>query len=211
MTLSFDFAACNGPQRYKLLTGLVVPRPIALITTISENGVVNAAPFSFFNVFSENPPLVVVGLQAKPDGAVKDTTRNVRAKGHFVVHMVDEAFGTAMAHCSINFPADIGEPNALNLALADGVHGPVPYLAGAPVALECRQVTMMNFGAERDLLVGEILGLHVRDGVIDPETLRTNYDAYWPIGRIGGNVYVRMGDRFELNVPSLEAWQNARG
>lgn len=211
MTLSFDFAACSGPQRYKLLTGLVVPRPIALITTLSATGIVNAAPFSFFNVFSENPPLVVVGLQAKPDGARKDTTRNVRATGHFVVHMVDESFGTAMAHCAINFPADIGEPDALNLALADGVHGPVPYLSGAPVALECRQVTMMNFGAERDLLVGEILGLHVRDGVVDPDTLRTNYEAYWPIGRIGGNVYVRMGDRFELNVPSLEAWQSARG
>ena len=211
MTLSFDFAACTGPQRYKLLTGLVVPRPIALITTISPEGLVNAAPFSFFNVFSENPALVVVGLQARPDGAVKDTTRNVRATGHFVVHMVDEAFAKNMTHCAINFPSNIGEPDALKLALTAGVHGPVPYLADAPVALECRQVTMMNFGAERDLLVGEILGLHTRDGVVDAETLRTDYDAYLSVGRIAGNMYARMGDRFELNVPSLEAWQNERG
>lgn len=211
MTLSFDFATCSGPQRYKLLTGLVVPRPIALITTMSSEGLVNAAPFSFFNVFSEKPPLVVVGLQTRPDGSVKDTTRNVRATGHFVVHMVDEAFATAMTHCAINFPSDIGEPDALKLALAAGVHGPVPYFADAPVALECRQVTMMNFGLERDLLVGEILGLHVRDGVVDAETLRTDYDAYLPIGRIAGNMYARMGDRFELNVPSLEAWQSDRG
>ena len=207
MTISFDFAALSAPQRYKLLCGLVVPRPIALITTISEAGVVNAAPFSFFNVFSENPPLVVVGLQVKPDLSIKDTTRNVRANGLFVINMVDEALATTMVDCSIGFPSDIGEPEALRLPMVAGVHVPVPHLAGSPAALECRKVTMMNFGAERDLLVGEVLGIQARDGVVDPDTLRTDYSHYHPVGRIAGTMYARMQDRFEIAPDNFEAWQ----
>jgi flavin reductase (DIM6/NTAB) family NADH-FMN oxidoreductase RutF len=207
MTMRFDFAELSAPQRYKLLCGLVVPRPIALITTISADGVVNAAPFSFFNVFSEAPPLVVVGLQVKPDLSLKDTTRNVRANGNFVVNMVDEALAKSMVDCSMSFPSDMGEPEALQLPLSDGVFVPVPHFAGAPVALECRKVTMMNFGAERDLLIGEVLGLQVRDGVVDPDTLRTDYDHYQPVGRVAGIMYARMNDRFELKPETFEAWQ----
>jgi len=208
MTISFDFAALSGPQRYKLLCGLVVPRPIALITTVSPDGVVNAAPFSFFNVFSEDPPLVVVGLQAKADLSLKDTTQNIRANGLFVVNMVDEALATAMADCAISFPADIGEPEALQLPMSAGLYVPVPHLAAAPAALECRKVTMMNFGAGRDLLVGEVLGIQVRDGVVDPATLRTDYEHYLPIGRIAGTTYARIHEHFEIKPGTFESWQN---
>lgn len=207
MTLRFDFASLTAPERYKLLCGLVVPRPIALITTISAEGVVNAAPFSFFNVFSEAPPLVVVGLQVRPDLSLKDTTRNVRANGVFVVNMVDEALAKTMTECAMSFPSDISEPEALQLPLADGVYVPVPHLAAAPVALECRKVTLMNFGAERDLLVGEVLGLQVRDGIVDPDNLRTDYDAYMPVGRVAGTMYARMRDRFEIKPETFESWQ----
>jgi len=208
MTISFDFATLSGPQRYKLLCGLVVPRPIALITSISTDGIVNAAPFSFFNVFSESPPLVVVGLQSKADRSLKDTTRNVRANSVFVINMVDEALAADMVDCSIGFPPDIGEPEALRLPMSAGVHVPVPHLAGSPAALECRKVTMMNFGEERDLLVGEVLGIQVRDGVVDPATLRTDYENYWPVGRVAGTTYARMHDRFDLKPDSFEAWQS---
>ena len=207
MTISFDFATLSAPERYKLLCGLVVPRPIALITTMSNDGVVNAAPFSFFNVFSENPPLVVVGLQVKPDLSIKDTTRNVRANGLFVINMVDEALAATMVDCSIGFPSDIGEPEALQLPMNAGITVPVPHLAGSPAALECRKVTMMNFGAERDLLVGEVLSIQVRDGVVDPVTLRTDYAHYHPVGRIAGSMYARMHDRFEIAPDDFEAWQ----
>jgi len=207
MTIHFDFANLSAPERYKLLCGLVVPRPIALITTISDAGVVNAAPFSFFNVFSEKPPLVVVGLQARPDLSVKDTTRNVRANGLFVINMVDEALANDMVDCSISFPSDIGELDALQLPMTAGINVPVPHLAKAPAALECRKVTMMNFGAERDLLVGEVLGIQVRDGVVDPVTLRTDYDHYLPVARIAGTMYARMQDRFEIKPDSFDTWQ----
>jgi flavin reductase (DIM6/NTAB) family NADH-FMN oxidoreductase RutF len=211
MTISFDFATLSAPQRYKLLCGLVVPRPIALITTLSNDGVVNAAPFSFFNVFSEAPPLVVVGLQTKSDRLPKDTTRNVRANGMFVINMVDEALAKSMVDCSMSFPSGTGEPAALQLPMADGVYVPVPHLAQAPVALECRKITMMNFGSERDLLVGEVLGLQVRDGIVEPDTLRTNYDSYHPVARIAGHMYAHMHDRFEIKPDTFEAWQQLQG
>lgn len=209
MTIGFDFATLNAAQRYKLLCGLVVPRPIALITTIAPDGVVNAAPFSFFNVFSEDPAMVVVGLQARPDFSLKDTTRNVRANGLFVVNMVDEALARTMTDCSMNFPAAMGEPASLRLPMTDGKWVPVPHIAAAPVALECRKMTLMNFGASRDLLIGEVLGIQVRDGVVDPETLRTNYDQYTPIARIAGTWYAHMHDHFELKPNTFDEWQQA--
>ena len=205
--LSVDPSTLPHRERYKLLTGLVIPRPIAFVTSMSDKGVVNAAPFSFFNVFSEKPPLVIVGLQVKADLSLKDTTRNVRANGLFVINMVDEALANTMVDCSIGFPSGVGEPDALKLQMAPGVHVAVPHLAGSPAALECRKVTLMNFGAERDLLVGEVLGIQVRDGVVDPDTLRTNYEHYLPVGRVAGTMYARMQDRFEIKPDTFETWQ----
>ena len=100
-----SFRELDSHDRYKLLCGVVVPRPIALVTTLDENGAVNAAPFSFFNVFSEDPPLVVLGLQHKADLSPEDTTRNIHRNGQFVVHMVDEALAAAMNDCAVDFPS----------------------------------------------------------------------------------------------------------
>src|SRR6202140_1179804 len=122
-----------GPhERYKLLCGVVVPRPIALVTTLDANGAVNAAPFSFFNVFSEDPPLVVLGLQNKADRTPKDTTRNIRRDGEFVVHMVDEALASAMNDCAIDFPSGNSEVEATGLATLPSIDIAVPRLAAGP-------------------------------------------------------------------------------
>src|SRR5947209_1958729 len=102
--MTFDFATLPQPLRYKLLVGLVVPRPIALVTSTGPGGTVNAAPFSFFNVFSEEPPLVGLGLQSRPDGSIKDTPANIRETGAFVVNLVDESLAEQMNVCSIDFP-----------------------------------------------------------------------------------------------------------
>ena len=111
-----SFRELDPQDRYKLLCGVVVPRPIALVTTLDENGSVNATPFSFFNVFSEDPPLVVLGLQHKADLSPKDTTRNIHRSGQFVVHLVDEALAAAMNDCAIDFPAG-GSDGAEDIAL----------------------------------------------------------------------------------------------
>src|ERR1700738_2602509 len=148
-----SFRELDPHDRYKLLCGVVVPRPIALVTTLDENGAVNAAPFSFFNVFSEDPPLVVLGLQHKADLSRKDTTRNIHRNGQFVVHMVDEALASAMNDCAIDFPSGESEVAAAGLATLPSVDVRVPRLTAAPFALECRRSVSLNFSPGRELLV----------------------------------------------------------
>ena len=137
--LSFNFAELQPTQRYKLLCGLVVPRPIALVTTTSRDGVVNAAPFSFFNVFSENPALIVLGLQHNNDGSPKDTTRNIHLTGEFVVNLVDEGIAEAMNLSATDFPPGEGEPLALGMPTLPSLLVAPPRLADAPAAFECRR------------------------------------------------------------------------
>jgi flavin reductase (DIM6/NTAB) family NADH-FMN oxidoreductase RutF len=206
----FDLQAIPTGDRYKLLTGLVVPRPIALVTTVSETGVVNAAPFSFFNVFAADPAVVVLGIESRPDGPPKDTTRNARDTGVFVVNMVDEALAAAMNDCAVDFPPDLGEPAALGLAIIPGIQVPVPRLAAAPAALECRKLMMINFGPRRDLLIGEVLAIHARDGVVDPASLRVDFAVYKPVGRLVGSLYSRQHDRFSLDRETFAQWSGRR-
>jgi flavin reductase (DIM6/NTAB) family NADH-FMN oxidoreductase RutF len=209
--VDFDLSKLQPQQRYKLLIGLVVPRPIALLTTVSKGGVVNTAPYSFFNVFSETPALVVIGIDARADGSMKDSARNARDTGIFVVNLVDEALAAAMNDCAVDFPPDISETSALGLALAAGVHVPVPHLRDAPAALECRKTMMINIGPDRELLIGEVLGIHARGGIVDRETLRVDFDAYKPVGRLAGSLYARQHDRFKLERESFEKWVGRTG
>src|SRR3954452_10892682 len=108
-SLSYDPNSLAQHDRYKLLISLVVPRPIALVTTLSPTGIVNAAPFSFFNLFSESPPLAVLGLQVKPEGGLKDTAAHIRDRGEFVINLVDEALSEQMNQCAVDFPTEISE------------------------------------------------------------------------------------------------------
>lgn len=209
--VAYDFKTLAPPSRYKLLTGLVVPRPIALVTSRSKDGVVNTAPYSFFNVFSEDPPLIVIGIDARSDGSMKDSARNVRETGSFVVNLVDEPLAVAMNDCAVDFPPDTSETGTLGLALGEGVSTAVPHLAEAPAALECQKMMMIHVGRHRELLIGEILSVQVRDGLVDPETLRVDLDAYKPVGRLVGSLYARQWDRFALKRESLDAWSQRNG
>lgn len=202
--LRFDELAPR--DRYKLLIATIVPRPIALVTTQGLEGVVNAAPFSFFNVFSEDPALIVLGLQHKPDNSAKDTTRNIAETGSFVVHLVDESLADAMNVCAISFPSGVSEVEMAGLTLVPSVQVRVPRIAQAPFALECRRETSLVFGPQRELLIGEVLHLHARAGLLDRATLRIDAYAYAPIGRLHGDVYARQGDRFTLTRETPEAF-----
>jgi flavin reductase (DIM6/NTAB) family NADH-FMN oxidoreductase RutF len=193
-------------DRYKLLCGVVVPRPIALVTTLDANGAVNAAPFSFFNVFSEDPPLVVLGLQNKADRTPKDTTRNIRRDGEFVAHMVDEALASAMNDCAIDFPSGDSEVAAAGLATLPSVDVKVPRLAAAPFAIECRRSVALAFGPGRELLVGEVLRVHARDGLVDTSNMYIDFAAYRPIGRLFGNLYSYQREIFAMDRESHSQW-----
>src|SRR6266849_1500023 len=184
MTAPFevDFSTLPLALRYKLLAALVVPRPIALVTTVGSDGVVNAAPFSFFNVFSEDPALVVLGLQARPDGTPKDTLKHIRQTGAFVVNLVDEAIADRMNICSVDFPSNISEIKAAGFDILPGVAVPVPRIAEAPVALACRHYMTLEVTFRRHLCIGMVV-------------------------RLLGNLYARLGEKFVLKRQSFAEWQ----
>jgi flavin reductase (DIM6/NTAB) family NADH-FMN oxidoreductase RutF len=204
--MRFDLAELSATERYKLLGGLVVPRPIALVTTQSQDGRVNAAPFSFFNVFAEEPPLVVLGIGIGPLGGAKDTTVNIRERGEFVINLVDEPIAEAMNLCAIDFPPKISEIEVAGLDLAPSDEVAPPRIAQAPVNLECRRYVTLEVARKRYLVIGEVLVVHVRDGLVDAATLRVDRDAYAPIGRLFGGGYVRTRDRFEMPRLTYRQW-----
>jgi flavin reductase (DIM6/NTAB) family NADH-FMN oxidoreductase RutF len=199
--MEFDLEGEHEERAYTILAGLVVPRPIALVTTVDLEGRVNAAPFSFFNVIGDDPPAVVLAPGNRGPGVPKDTARNVRLTGEFVVHLIDEPMGAAMNACAASLPPGENELEAAGLtAVASSVVKP-PRIAEAPVALECREWTTMEFGGNR-LVIGRVLRVHVRDGIMDPETLLIPPGVYAPVGRMQGpNWYCRTGDVFAMARP----------
>ena len=182
-------------ERYKLLISFVLPRPIAWVTTIGPTGTVNAAPFSFFNVFAEDPPLVMFAINKRPDGRFKDTWTNIQRSGQFVVNLTDEPLARAMHDSSGDFPSDIGEPDYLGLEIAPSVDIEPPRLADAPWSLECRTWQVINVKDDRQLIIGEGLRFHIRDELWDPKAMRVHMEKYHPIGRMFADRYCRTDDR----------------
>jgi flavin reductase (DIM6/NTAB) family NADH-FMN oxidoreductase RutF len=154
---------------------------------------------------------LVLGLQHKADFSPKDTTRNIHRSGQFVVHLVDEALAATMNDCAIDFPTGDSEVEATGLKTLPSVDIDVPRLAAAPFALECRQHVALAFGPGRELLVGEVLRLHAREGLIDPEKMYVDFDVYRPIGRLFGNLYAAQRDTFALTRESHAQWRARNG
>jgi flavin reductase (DIM6/NTAB) family NADH-FMN oxidoreductase RutF len=197
----FDVAAHPGAQAYKLLAGLVVPRPIALVTTVDAQGVVNAAPFSFFNVMGTEPPLAVLAPGDRDDGTPKDTAANLLANGECVIHLCDEPMAARMVACARALPPGVSEVAREHLATRPAERVRPPILSDCPFALECRVLDVRMYGENRVVVV-EILLAHVRAGIADPETWRVDYAAYAPIGRMNSpDGYVRTRDIFRQDLP----------
>src|SRR5215470_12818563 len=133
--MQYAVSDVNLHDRYKILTSFVLPRPIAWVTTLGPTGTVNAAPFSFFNVLGEDPPLCVFAINLRPDGRIKDTLVNIQRLGEFVVHITDEPLALAMHETGGDFPPEISEPDHLGLKLAPSRMIAVPRLADAPFAM----------------------------------------------------------------------------
>lgn len=205
--MEIDFAGLASSDRYKLLVGFIIPRPIAFVTTVGKDGVANAAPFSFFNVFGEDPATVVLGIQMKPDGTMKDTMRNILDTGEYVINMVDEALAEAMNVCAVDFPAGHCEVDAAGLSLEPSRAVKPGRIAQSPISFECRHMHSVTFRPDRSLVIGEVVWMRARDDVIDPQTLRQRPDAYHPVGRLYGNMYARQRDRFEMVRQTHAEWQ----
>jgi len=196
--MDLELATLPALERYKLLIGLVIPRPIAWISTRSANGVANCAPFSFFNVFSEDPPLCVIGINPRKDGAMKHSLRNIRRTREFVVNLVDEATANAMHISSHEFPEDVSEFDKTGLSTAPARLVQHPRIAEAAACLECRVERILEISATRELVLGHILLVHARDGIIDPQTKRISEELYRPIGRLFADRYCTTRQRFNL-------------
>ena len=199
--MELDLIGPNAHRAYPILSGLVTPRPIALITTLGPDGVVNAAPFSFFNVLGANPPICAFAPADRGDGTPKDTARNIRGTHEFVVNLVDEPMAEAMNQCAASLPYGQSELQRAGLNTAPSSVVKPPRIAESPVSLECVEHSTIHIGKNR-LVIGLIKRLHAREGLIDPETLRVNHELFLPIGRMAGpHWYCRTRDRFEMISP----------
>lgn len=208
--MEINFSSLSAKDCYKLIVSVVVPRPIALVTTVDEAGTVNAAPFSFFNALGGDPPIVVLGLGDRPRGDDKDTSRNIRQSREFVVNIVDEAMASAMNICGIDFPPDEDELAAACLTAVESSHIRPPRIAQSPVSLECREHTTLHIGRNR-IILGEALYMHVRDDLIDREKLNIHTEKMHAIGRMHGPWYARTEDLFELDRVNYELWKDKQG
>ncbi|MFL0583117.1 flavin reductase family protein [Solibacillus silvestris] len=190
-------------ENYKFLIGSIIPRPIAFVTSISEDGVVNAAPFSFFNIVSSNPPMISVSIQRKK-GEPKDTARNIRAKEQFVVHIVDTENVEQVNKTAANLPPDESEIAVAGLSLVKSEKIDVPGVKEAKVRLECVLEKALELGGDDenagcDLIVGKVVYYHIEEslyeyGRIDPKGLGA-------ISRLAGNDYAKIGEQFTIERP----------
>ncbi|QKK18701.1 flavin reductase family protein [Rhizobium indicum] len=203
MAVSFDFEQLTERERYKLMIGTIIPRPIALVTTVDENGRINAAPFSFFNCLSADPPILAIGVENNADMSFKDTGHNIRMTEVFTVNIVSLAIAEAMHVCGARYPRGVDELKEAGLTAMPGEKVASPFIAEAPAAFECRRHVTLELGRSRQIVMGEIVYAHYRDGVVDPERLHVDPAAVDAIARLGGDTCATIRDRFEMLTPKL--------
>ena len=201
--MQIDPTLHSSADGYKLLTNLVVPRPIAWVTSQSPQGVINLAPFSFFNAIASDPLYIMISVGQRESGEAKDTATNILASGEFVVNMVTEELFGAMNISAADFPAGESELEAAQLHAAPSVRIKVPRVAEAQASLECKLFSSQVLGSGT-LIIGEVVMFHVADQLMGD---RLHVENFAPIGRLGSpSVYCRTTDRFDVARVSYEQW-----
>ncbi|WP_206243606.1 flavin reductase family protein [Novosphingobium terrae] len=203
------------PDRvYKLLVNTIIPRPIALVSTMGPDGTLNAAPFSFFNAFSNAPPLLVIGIEGNSRDDVhpfKDTARNIQDRGEFVVNMVSRSIAEKMLVSSLDFDTGVSEFEQAGFTPRASKQIATPGIAEAPASMECRTFNIQYLPYNRIIVTGEILHMHFADGVID-EHMHIDADAMDLVARLhGASWYSTTRDRFELNRVPVDQWLAQKG
>lgn len=188
---------------YHLLTGIVTPRPIAWVTTVDTQGVVNLAPFSFFNTFGANPPVVVFSPTLRRDGSKKDTLLNIESSGEFVVNASVASLAEKVNLSSKEIPTGQSEIDLTGLHTTPSQFVKPPRITESPAALECKVLQIVNVGQgpiAANLVIGEVLAIHIDDRVLD-ENKRVDPRKIQTIARLGGDYYCHTSDLFELKRP----------
>ena len=190
--MRIDPAYLDAETAYRLITGVVVPRPIAWVTSLSGSGVLNLAPFSAFTFVAPKPPMLAISVGRKA-GIYKDTAQNILNNEEYVVHIANSSLMNAVHESSTEHPPDVSEVEELRLSTLPGERIKVPRLASTPIAMECRFRQCLEFGETRSrLIVGEVLVFHIRDGLLNNGKIET--EALDPIARIAGPRYAKLGE-----------------
>jgi flavin reductase (DIM6/NTAB) family NADH-FMN oxidoreductase RutF len=200
--LSIDPALMSERENYKFLIGSIIPRPIAFVTTISKDGVLNGAPFSYFNIVSSNPPMISLSIQ-RSAGSQKDTARNIIESKQFVVHIVDEHNVEKINKTAASLPSDQSEVKLANLTSVDSVKISVPGVKEAKIRMECSLEHSLELGGLDtpgcDFVIGKVVQFHIENdiyenGRIDPRGLAA-------VSRLAGTNYAKIGEIFSIERP----------
>jgi flavin reductase (DIM6/NTAB) family NADH-FMN oxidoreductase RutF len=204
----FDFGKIPPREGYKLLVSTVTPRPIAWISSQNPDGQLNAAPFSFFNVFAGDPPVVGIGIGSHEPGRAKDTRRNIRETKEFVVNLVSEDAAEAMNVTAIEFEPGVNEIAEAELETIPSVYVKPPRLAASPVSMECALMQIVELGPDSGLVLGRVLAMHMRDDlVLDPGKHYVDTPRLKLIGRMHGTGwYARTSDLFQMDRIPRRNW-----
>ncbi|WP_299987190.1 flavin reductase family protein [uncultured Ruegeria sp.] len=209
--MQFDFTKLPAADRYRLLTNFIGPRPIALVTTRSVGGHDNAAPMSFFNVFAHEPPIVIIGFSARPDGTEKDTLRNIRRIGEFCVNMVDLSLAEQMIICGADLAEDMNELEYADLDAVPCAKIDSSRVVDTPCAMECEIEQIIDYPG-RAIVMGKVVEMHVRDDCLDANGHYVDPTTYQPIARLHGDNYIVSDRQFELKksaeVAAIEVVRN---
>ncbi len=206
----FDFDSLSAKDRYKMMVSTIVPRPIAWVVTQSAAGMVNAAPYSFFNAVSNDPPLLTVSMGGRSPGEHKDSAANIREGGQFVVNLVSEAMSAAMVVTAIEFDPGRSEVAEAGLQTVPSMRVAPPRIAGSPVAFECERYQVIDL-PNNSLVLGRILCMHVADAaVLDAARCYVDTPKLDLVGRMhGGGWYARTHDLFETPRITVAEWERA--
>ncbi len=200
--LSIDPTSISERENYKFLIGSIIPRPIAFVTTLSEEGVLNGAPFSYFNIVSSNPPMISLSIQ-RTEGRQKDSARNITTLKEFVVHIVDEQNVEKINKTAASLPPNQSEIKLAGLTSIESVKVSVPGVKEAKVRLECVLEQSLELGGVNspgcDFIIGRVVQYHIEGdiyakGRIDPRGLAA-------VSRLAGANYAKIGDLFEIERP----------
>ncbi|MCY8268316.1 flavin reductase family protein [Bacillus haynesii] len=200
--LSIDPHTKTERENYKFLIGSIIPRPVAFVTSLSEEGVLNGAPFSYFNIVSSNPPMISLSIQ-RSEGSQKDTARNILNSKEFVVHIVDEQNVEKINTTAASLPPNQSEVQLAELTPVESVRVSVPGVKEAKVRMECVLEYSLELGDKYspgcDLIIGKVVQYHIKSGIyengkIDPRGLGA-------ISRLAGHDYAKIGEIFTRKRP----------
>ena len=201
MSHHIDLDELTASERYKLLTALVIPRPIAWVTTVSSEGINNAAPYSFFNVFGQDPAVIILGLEHKADGTAKDTENNINLLNEFVVNLVSSKVLGNMVDTAAAYAPGESEPDILGLSLTPSKKVKPPRLTDSPVAIECEQIMSLSLSRERSILLGRAVSIFAKEGLIDSTTLQVDWANDYPIARLFADQYAEISRIRRYSIP----------